>query len=106
MACCAVNGSYTPGAKTNGWVSSNVLRRMLGCTQREVGTVKPGGSSGVERKSSLTWPLRYIPTGSQRSKYQRQDLAAIRPIRRAYNQGESDRRRPLAIDSSAAASTS
>src|SRR5438477_8030917 len=36
-----------PGAKTNGSLSSSSRRRVAGSVQRDAGTVKPGGRSGV-----------------------------------------------------------
>src|SRR6266513_460825 len=61
MACCAVYGSYTPGAKTYGWVLRSVRKRRLGLLQRDTGTVKPRGSSGVGCNSSWTWWLLDMP---------------------------------------------
>src|SRR4051794_258309 len=47
-----------PGPKTYGSVASNPRRRLDGCVQREVGTTKPLGSSGVEARSVPTTDAR------------------------------------------------
>src|SRR6266540_3264760 len=47
MASSAPCGSYTPGPNTNGSVSSSRRSRVAGSSQRDAGTVKPSGSSGV-----------------------------------------------------------
>src|SRR2546430_15499657 len=39
-----------PGANTNGSLSSSSRRRVAGSVQREAGTVKPGGRSGVSAR--------------------------------------------------------
>src|ERR1700682_325671 len=40
-------GSYTPGPKRKGSVSSRPRMRVLGCTKREAGTLNPSGSKGL-----------------------------------------------------------
>src|SRR6266550_6629759 len=47
MTSSAPCGSYTPGAKTNGSPSRSSRSRLAGSVQRDAGTVKPGGRSGV-----------------------------------------------------------
>src|SRR3989442_6110734 len=47
MTSSAPCGSYTPGAKTKGSASRSPRSRVAGSVQRDAGTVKPGGSSGV-----------------------------------------------------------
>src|SRR3954470_5378004 len=39
-----------PGANTNGSLFSSSRRRVAGSVQREAGTVKPGGRSGVSAR--------------------------------------------------------
>src|SRR2546423_11050575 len=39
-----------PGANTNGSLSNSSRRRVAGSVQREAGTVKPGGRSGVSAR--------------------------------------------------------
>src|SRR5437879_1604381 len=51
MTSWAPMGSYTPGPKRNGSVSSNSRMRVLGWTKREAGTLKPSGSSGLGTSS-------------------------------------------------------
>src|SRR2546428_9546504 len=47
MTSSAPCGSYTPGANTNGSPSRSSRSLVAGSVQRDAGTVKPGGRSGV-----------------------------------------------------------
>src|SRR3979411_2841906 len=47
ITSCAPIGSYTPGPKRKGSVSSSPRMRVLGCTKREAGSLNPSGSNGL-----------------------------------------------------------
>src|SRR5438445_8683423 len=47
MTSSAPCGSYTPGANTNGSPLRSSRSRVAGSVQRDAGTVRPGGRSGV-----------------------------------------------------------
>src|SRR6267378_5015075 len=47
MTSWAPIGSYTPGPKRNGSLSSSSRIRVLGCTKREAGSLNPSGNRGL-----------------------------------------------------------
>src|SRR5712692_4718561 len=54
MQSCAPCGSYTPGANTNGSLSSSSRSRVAGSIDRDAGTWKPGGRSSVSVSSLVS----------------------------------------------------